>query len=112
MEAVFVDNPLAPVVPWKNKIDYLNNTKFYQFSFRQLFSSFKYVAIQHWMNASRQYMCNKLNVDSVGTWKKYSYAIRFLDEALQLVKTEKISDFSLNDEIRTKINNFEFVFCV
>ena len=61
-------------------------------------------------------MSNRPEVNTLSVLKKFSYAIRFLDEALQLVKTEKISEFSLCDEIRTKINNaqyfepFEFLF--
>ena len=74
-----------------------------------MFDSFTDVALFHWTTASRQYVSSQLNVDSVGTFRKFGYAIRFLDEALQLITTEKISDFSLYDKIRTKINNFEFV---
>lgn len=107
IEAICVENPLSPVVPWKNQMEY--KIKKLPYNNIEIFDSFTAVALQHWTVASRQYISNKLDVDSVGTLKKFAYAIRYLDEAVQLIQNTKITDFSLYDEIRTKINNFEFV---
>ena len=67
-----------------------------------MFDSFTDVALFHWTTASRQYVSSQLNVDSVGTFRKFGYAIRFLDEALQLITTEKSVIFPCMTKLELK----------
>ena len=109
IECLFIENPLTPKLKWKNKKDY----KTLVVSPDSIYSSFSDVAKQHWTLASQQYLADSLS-DSIqyGTSKKFGYAIKFLDFGFQFATTGKISDFSLYDEIRTKIHNKELsCFC-
>lgn len=80
----------------------------------KLHDTFVATALQHWNIASQLYIFNyaghKPHEAIYNIAKKFSYAIRFLDFGIQILKTGKISDFTLCDEIRTKINDNMYIF--
>ena len=111
MECVFSENPLTPKVPWTNKINFRSRVTIDPL---KLYNSFTTVAIQHWNIASQLLIFNfsgaKAPEAHYNIVKKFSYAIRYLDFGRQLLKNGKIDDFSLVDEIRTKINDNTYFF--
>jgi hypothetical protein len=105
MECVHVRNPLAPKISWTNKIE-IPMTIHAEVVYFSFFS----VAIQHWTIASQGYLYDRI-VDnreiSVANSKKFLYSIQYLDFADQLATKGEISDFTISDDIRTKIHKKE-----
>jgi hypothetical protein len=104
MECIYTENPMAPKIPWKNKVVFEQKIK----ELSSFFNSFSSAALAHWTKASQEYLTETLRshakepVYSIS--KKFSHAIQFLDFGLQIVKTGKITDFSLFQDIRTRID--------
>jgi uncharacterized membrane protein YpjA len=108
MECVHTCNPLAPVIPWTNKMEMPMNIHK-----ETLYSSFFSVAIQHWAMACQGYLYDRIVANrplTIAYSKKFMYAIIFLDLADQLAINGEICDFTVSDDIRTKIHNEEY-FC-
>ena len=105
IQCIYLKNPLIPHIPWINKIDF---TSAFSLSASHLYNTFTSSAFDHWTLASQLSMCNyggqKLSSHH-NLIKKYLYAIQFLDFGRQFLQTGAITDFSLIDDIRTKIHN-------